>query len=146
MEKIEDFLSPDEEEKIVQAIIEAEKETSGEIRVHVEKESSVETLKRAKEVFYYLKMDQTKEKNGVLFYVSVQDQKFAVIGDEGIDKVVPDDFWESVKEIVTTEFKKGNYSKGLESGILETGKKLQAYFPYSAKDDKNELSDEISKG
>ncbi len=145
MEKIEDFLSLEDEEKIVQAILEAEKETSGEIRVHVEKESSVETLERAKEVFYYLKMDQTKEKNGVLFYVSVQDQKFAVIGDEGIDKVVPDDFWESVKEVVTSEFKKGNYSKGLELGILEAGKKLQAYFPYY-EDDKNELSDEISKG
>lgn len=145
MDKIEDFLSPEDEERIVQAILEAEKETSGEIRVHIEKESSIETLDRAMEVFYFLKMDQTKEKNGVLFYVSVQDQKFAVIGDEGIDKVVPDDFWESVKEIVTAEFKKGNYSKGLELGVLEAGKKLQAFFPYS-EDDINELPDEISKG
>jgi uncharacterized membrane protein len=145
MEKIEDFLSPEDEEKIVQAILEAEKETSGEIRVHVEKDSSMEPLERATEVFYYLKMDQTKEKNGVLFYVSVLDQRFAVIGDEGIDKVVPDDFWESVKEIVTSEFKKGNYSKGLELGVLEAGKKLQAYFPYYDKET-NELSDDISRG
>lgn len=145
MEKIEDFLSKEEEERIVQAILEAEKETSGEIRVHIEKESSIEPLERAKEVFYYLKMDQTREKNGVLFYVSVQDQKFAVIGDEGIDKVVPDDFWESVKEIVTEEFKKGNYSRGLELGILEAGNKLQAYFPFYEKD-KNELPDDISRG
>ncbi len=145
MEKIEDFLSQQEEERIVQAILDAEKETSGEIRVHIEKESSLETLERAKEVFYFLKMDETKQKNGVLFYVSVQDQKFAVIGDKGIDQVVPDNFWESIKDLVTKEFKKGNYAQGLELGILEAGNKLKAFFPYQD-DDINELSNEISKG
>jgi len=145
MSQVEDFLTKEEEEKIVDAIRKAEKATSGEIRVHCEKKLDKDCLERAKEVFCFLKMEETKDKNGVLFYVAIDDQKFAVIGDKGIDKVVPDDFWESVKDKVMTEFSNGNQANGLIYGILEAGKKLQEYFPYQ-KDDLNELSDEISKG
>lgn len=145
MSQVEDFLTKKEEEQIVMAIQEAELATSGEIRVHCEKNVEKDCLERAKEVFYILKMENTKDKNGVLFYVAVADHKFAIIGDEGIDKVVPDNFWESVKNNVISEIAKGNQAKGLIDGILEAGKKLQEYFPYQ-KDDLNELSNEISKG
>jgi len=141
--QVEDFLTKKEEEKIIAAIQEAETATSGEIRVHFEKNLNKDCLERAQELFFYLKMENTKDKNGVLFYVAVDDHQFAIIGDEGIDKVVPDDFWESVKNIVVKEFAKGNNANGLVMGILEAGKKLQQYFPYQ-KDDINEISDEIS--
>jgi len=142
---VEDFLTEAEEQRIVEAIRDAEIATSGEVRVHIERKSPVDIIERAKEVFYFLKMENTKDKNGILFYVAVDDKKFAIIGDEGIDKVVPENFWKSVTHTVTSEFAKGERVNGLVLGILEAGQKLQHYFPYQ-KDDKNELSNEISKG
>jgi len=142
--EVEAFLTAAQEQLIVNAIREAEKNTSGEIRVDLEKSLQKEPMVRAQEVFYKLEMDKTKHRNGVLFYVAVDDHRFAILGDEGIDKVVPDDFWESIKDEVINEFSKGNFTEGLIKGILHTGEKLKQYFPY-ADDDKNELSDEISK-
>jgi uncharacterized membrane protein len=145
MSKVEDFLTATQEQEIIEAIRLAEKNTSGEIRVHLEKCATKDTLERAKEVFYFLKMDETKQKNGVLFYVAVDDKKFSILGDKGIDNGVPDDFWNSIKNKVLHQFTKGNYAEGLKQGIVETGQKLKEFFPYSS-DDKNELPDEISLG
>ncbi|MEN8125329.1 MAG: TPM domain-containing protein [Bacteroidota bacterium] len=145
MSHVEDFLTSEEENEIVVAIKEAEKNTSGEIRVHIESCTHIKCFERAKEIFYFLNMHNTKDKNGVLFYVAVDDREFAIIGDEGIDKVVPDGFWDSVKNRVTGEFAKDNHGDGLVLGIIEAGQKLQQYFPYQ-RDDINELPDEISKG
>ncbi len=145
MTKAEEFLTKEDEQKIVKAIQEAEIATSGEIRVHLESDLKEDCLEHAKEVFHLLNMDETKDKNGVLFYVAVKAKQFAIVGDSGIDKVVPNDFWESVKNTVTSEFTKGNKANGLILGILEAGEKLKQFFPYE-KEDKNELSDEISKG
>ncbi len=144
MSKVEDFLTKEEEERIVEAIKDAEVATSGEIRVHLENKLTDDCLKHAKEIFHLLHMDETEEKNGVLFYIAVNNKQFAIIGDSGIDKVVPDDFWESIKNTVTSEFSKGNKAEGLVLGIVEAGQKLQQFFPFQ-KSDKNELSDEISK-
>jgi uncharacterized membrane protein len=144
MAKTAVFLSKEEEQEIVQAIVEAEKNTSGEVRVHIEKQSKLSPLERAQEVFFELKMETTKDRNGVLFYVSVADKKFAIIGDKGINDVVAVDFWDTTKEIVIDHFKKGNFKTGLVEGILSAGNQLKAYFPYQS-DDENELSNEISK-
>ena len=145
MSKIEDFLSKADEQEIVQAIIEAEKNTSGEIRVHLEEHTEKSPLDRAQEVFFQLHMNETKDRNGVLFYVGISDKKFAIIGDEGIDKVVESDFWDCTKDIVIANFKGGNYKKGLVEGILRAGERLKQYFPYQS-NDTNELSNEISRG
>ena len=145
MAKTEAFLSKEDEQEIVQAIVSAEKNTSGEIRVHLEEHTEKLPLDRAQEVFFELHMHETQERNGVLFYVGVADKKFAIIGDEGIDKVVESDFWDCTKDIVIANFKGGNYKKGLVEGILRAGERLKKYFPYQS-DDQNELSNEISKG
>ena len=144
MAKTEAFLSKEEEQEIVLAIVEAEKNTSGEVRVHIEKHSNKTPLERAQEVFFELKMEATKDRNGVLFYVCVDDKKFAIIGDEGIDKVVESDFWDCTKDIVISNFKEANFKNGLVEGILRAGERLKKYFPYQS-DDQNELSNEISK-
>ncbi len=144
MAKIPVFLSKEEEQEIVKAIVEAEKNTSGEVRVHIEKQSKLTPLERAQEVFFELKMEATKDRNGVLFYVNFTDKKFAIIGDKGINDLVADDFWDATKEIVIAHFKKGNFKTGLVEGILSAGNQLKAYFPYQS-DDENELSNEISK-
>ena len=144
MSKVEDFLTQEQEQKIVKAIRTAELHTSGEIRVHLESTTSKDTLERATEVFYYLKMDETKQKNGVLFYLAVNDKKFAIIGDKHIDNKVPNNFWEEITKTVIKEFKTAHYASGLVKGILKVGHELKQYFPYDSKTDKNELSDEIS--
>ena len=145
MSQVEDFLTAVEEQTLIDAIREAEKNTSGEIRVHLERSSDKDALERAKEVFYFLKMDETKAQNAVLFYVAVDDHKFSILGDVGIDTVVPADFWSSVKDRVIDHFSGGRYALGLEEGIRATGEKLKQYFPLDSTDT-NELSDEISLG
>lgn len=145
MATTEYHMTAEEEELVVAAIRNAEKNTSGEIRVHIDPSSDSEALERAKEVFLQLKMHETAAQNGVLFYLSVKEHQFAILGDVGIDKVVPDDFWDCTKDVVLAEFKKGDFAKGLQLGIEAAGEKLKAYFPYQS-DDINELADEISKG
>jgi len=145
MPNTEYHLSAQEELELVEAIKSAELNTSGEIRVHIDPSSDKDGLERAKEVFFELKMNETEAQNGVLFYLAVKEHKFAILGDAGIDKVVPDDFWNSTKELVIGEFKKGDFATGLQLGIAEAGKRLKEFFPYQ-KDDINELPDEISKG
>ena len=142
--EVAQFLTKQQEEEVITAIRQAEKNTSGEIRVHFEKSLDQDPIVRAQEVFYHLEMDKTRFKNGILFYVAVDDHQFAILGDQGIDKVVPDDFWISIRDEVINEFKHGDHAKGLVLGILHTGEKLKEYFPYS-EDDINELPDEISK-
>ena len=144
MSKTEDFLSKAEEQEIVQAIVEAEKNTSGEIRVHIEEHSEKSPLDRAQEVFFELKMNETQDRNGVLFYICVSDKKFAIIGDKGINDVVESDFWDCTKDTVIANFKERNFKKGLVEGILRAGERLKKYFPYQS-DDTNELSNEISR-
>lgn len=145
MSKVEEFLTPDEEKQVVEAIRTAEKNTSGEIRVHIEKTSKLDVYERALEVFHMLKMDNTKLQNGVLIYVAVEDRNFVIFGDEGINNVIDDDFWESTKNIMQGHFKRGHFKQGLVDGILKAGKQLETYFPWQT-DDTNELPDDISKG
>ena len=144
MSKIEDFLSTEEEQEIVEAIRIAEQNTSGEIRVHIEKTLKTDVFTRSMEVFHYLKMDNTKDQNGVLIYVAVKDRTFAIFGDTGINNVVGNDFWDSTKNIMQSHFKAGHFKQGLVEGILKAGEQLAKHFPW--KDgDVNELSNEISK-
>lgn len=133
-------------EKIVSAIQQAEQDTSGEIRVHVENHcSKKEVLDRATEVFAQLKMHKTELRNGVLFYLAVKDRKFAILGDAGINAVVPADFWDAVKVEVLHNFKQDKFVEGLVNGIIMAGLQLKKHFPYQI-DDINELSDDISFG
>jgi uncharacterized membrane protein len=145
MSKVEEFLSKEEEQEIVEAIRVAEKNTSGEIRVHLEKTTELDPFDRALEVFNELKMDETQLKNGVLIYLAVEDKTFVICGDYGINDVVANDFWDSTKEVMVAHFKNGNYKQGLVDGILIAGEQLKKHFPWS-EDDTNELSNEISKG
>ncbi len=143
--KSEAFLSKREEEEVVEAIRQAERKTSGEIRVHLEPSTGdLDIFDRAMEVFHALKMDNTKESNGVLIYVAVEDRNFVIYGDKGINDVVPDDFWESTKELIVGHFKKGKFKDGLVDGVLKAGEQLQKHFPWD-EDNTNELSDQISK-
>jgi len=139
------FFSKEEKEQIKSAVKEAELNTSGEIRVHIDNRCREDVLDRAAWWFARLEMHKTERRNGVLFYLAVKDQKFAILGDAGINSVTPDDFWDIIKEKMQSRFSEGLYAKGLEEGILMAGEQLRKHFPYQD-DDVNELSDEISFG
>lgn len=141
-----DTITPADEQKIVAAIQEAEQKTSGEIRVHIESNCEGDVLDRATEVFAELHMHQTELRNGVLFYVALEDHEFAVLGDAGINATVPDHFWEDITAEVVKQFKQKKYAEGLASGIRMAGQQLQSHFPYDRHGDTNELSDDVSFG
>jgi uncharacterized membrane protein len=138
-------LNPQEEEKIVAAIGKAEQMTSGEIRVHIESSCKGDPLDRGADVFFELKMHETRDRNGVLIYVALKDRKLAILGDSGINKVVPDGFWDQTSELMVNHFKREEYARGIEQAVLMAGEHLQKFFPLKD-DDTNELSNEISKG
>ena len=145
MSKVEDFLTKAEEQEVVQAIGKAEKNTSGEIRVHIEKETSMVAIDRAMEVFRSLNMENTQERNGVIIYVAVKSHQFAIYGDKGIDEKVGADFWNCTKDAMQNHFQNGNFKQGLIDGILNAGEQLQKHFPYQ-ENDLDELTNEISRG
>lgn len=146
MSQVEDFLTDQEEQFIVDAIIQAERNSSGEIRVHIEEHTIKQPFERAQEVFQFLQMDQTKNRNGVLFYVGVSDHSFVILGDKGINEKVETGFWDQTKDVVVEHFKKGQYKDGLVKGVLKAGLKLQQLFPYDEDSDADELPNEISRG
>lgn len=139
------FFTDEEKKRIAEAIRIAELDTSGEIRLHVEGDCKADVLDCAAYWFEKLKMHKTDLRNGVLFYLAVNDHKFAIIGDAGINSKVPDDFWEKIKEHMRSKFKEGLFADALVDGILMAGDQLKAHFPYLA-NDTNELSDDISFG
>ena len=137
------ILNREEDHRIVKAIKQAEMNTSGEIKVHIENHCKGNVEERSLFVFNRLKLNKTKLRNGVLIYLAVKDHKFAILGDEGINKVVEDGFWNGVKDLMQSRFKENRFADGLEEGIMRCGEKLKNFFPYQS-DDTNEIPDNIS--
>ncbi|MDD2982836.1 MAG: TPM domain-containing protein [Crocinitomicaceae bacterium] len=141
--RAKDFFTETEKTAIEQAIAAAELNTSGEIRLRVETKCKIDPKVKAIEIFQKLNMHRTDLRNAVLFYLAIEDQKFSIIGDKGINEAVPGDFWDSIRDEMVMHFKQKQFTLGLCAGIQRAGEKLKFHFPYQ-EDDKNELSDEIS--
>jgi uncharacterized membrane protein len=137
------IFSEKEQELISNAVESAERYTSGEIRICVEKTCSEPVLDRAANYFKKLGMDKTAQRNGVLIYIATEDHQFAIIGDAGINKLVPHDFWNSTKDTMLAYFKEGDLTAGIIAGVKIAGEQLKTYFPY-LDSDVNELPNEVS--
>ena len=137
------ILNREQDYRVVEAIRQAELNTSGEIKVHIENRCKGNVEERSLVVFKKLKLNETQLRNGVLIYLAVKDHKFAILGDEGINNMVEEGFWNDVKDLMQSHFKEGRFAEGLEQGIQRCGEKLKTYFPYQT-DDINEIPDEIS--
>ena len=137
------YFTPEQKTAMVTAIQQAEKDTSGEIRIHFENHAKIEVLDRASQVFAELKMHKTALRNGVLIYIALEDHQLAILGDAGINAKVPTDFWDKIKNHMVEKFKNGELCEGVCEAVLATGRQLKAFFPYQA-DDVNELEDDIS--
>lgn len=140
-----EFLTESQEELIVQAIEQAELQTSGEIRIHLESSCTGDHFQRVQEVFVELGMHETAQRNGVLIYVAYDDHALYVIGDEGINTQVESDFWQCTVDAMLDEFRKGDFCAGLLAGVNRAGERLATLFPRTA-DQRNELSNTLSKG
>lgn len=143
--KADDIFDEEKRAQIEDAIALAEKDTSGEIRVHIEDHCNEEILDHAAFIFKTLEMEKTAARNGVLIYLAVLDKKFAIIGDSGINAKVPDGFWDSTRDIMTTRFRNNELVEGIVEGVRHAGQQLKQHFPYQ-QDDINELSNEVSFG
>lgn len=143
--KPELFLTAEQQETVVAAVRLAEKDTSGEIRIHIDGECEGDPLKRAEEIFGKLGMHKTQLRNGVLIYLACNSKVFAIIGDKGINDLVPESFWKDVTDMMVSEFRKGRFAEGLAEAARMAGEKLKSFFPYQP-DDVNEQPDDISFG
>ncbi|NQW43493.1 MAG: TPM domain-containing protein [Bacteroidetes bacterium] len=139
------FFNKEEEQKIVHAIRAAEKNTSGELRVHLSPKVKTTILDDGLHYFKKLKMHKTAQRNGVLIFIAYQTKEFCIIGDEGIHAKVPENFWDSVKNAMTEKFIEGNIVEGIAQGLQLSGEQLKAFFPLLS-NDKNELNDTIFYG
>jgi uncharacterized membrane protein len=140
-----DFFSSFEQQQIISAIRNAELDTSGEIRVHIENICRGDVLDRAAFVFKQLGMGKTELRNGVLIYLAIKHRKFAIIGDKGINLAVPSGFWDTIQQDMLDSFRRNEFSTGLCKAIEAVGEHLKKYFPYK-NHDVNELADDISFG
>jgi len=143
MTRARTFLTKEERQSIESAIAEAELRTSGEIRIHIETFCPTEPKERALRTFRILGMRKTACRNAVLIYVACNSRKVAVLGDKGINNVVPHGFWKDVVSLLTSSFAEEKYAEGLKKAVLLVGEKLSEFFPYTS-DDVNELSNEIT--
>ena len=143
--KPEKFLTAQQQNTVVEAVRLAEKGTSGEIRIHIDAVCDGNPVQRAEQVFFALGMDRTALRNGVLIYLACESKVFAVIGDKGINDLVPENFWDDVIAAMTGEFRAGRFAEGLSVAAVMSGEKLREFFPYQ-EDDVNEQPDEISFG
>lgn len=132
-------------QQIRDAIAEAEQQTSGEIRVHIDKKCFGNPLKKAIRVFNSLNMHRTTQRNAVLIYIATHHQKLAIIGDEGINSHVPDHFWDDERELMISHFKQAKYVQGLCEGIAMVGEQMKLAFPFE-EGDVNELDNDITLG
>jgi uncharacterized membrane protein len=146
-QKKKEFFTEEEKQQLVRAVQEAEKDTSGEVRVFIESRCRfVDAVDRAQEIFFKLRMNETELRNATLVYVAVKDKQAAVFGDEGIHQKVGEKYWQDVVSNMLLQFRQQNLAEGICQGIHGLGKALQLYFPYNRDTDKNELPDEIVFG
>ncbi len=139
------FFTSEQQKSIQQSIAKAELNTSGEIRVHIDDKCKGDVLDAAANMFHKMKIDKTELRNGVLFYLAVSDHKFAILGDKGINEKVPTDFWDHIKDVMLSHFKKQEFTEGLSKGIEMAGEKLKTNFPLQS-NDTNELTNDVSFG
>jgi len=140
-----DLFTQEQQNLIVAAVKEAELNTSGEIKVHIERKCKEDVLDHAAFMFDKLEMQKTELRNGVLIYLAVEDKKLAILGDAGINLKVPKNFWDATRDLMIKHFKEGAFTEGLANGIKLAGEQLKQHYPYQS-DDVNELSDDISFG
>jgi uncharacterized membrane protein len=145
--KKKNFFTAEEQQLIIEAIQNAERMTSGEVRVFVESKCSyMDAIDRAAELFFQLEMQKTDDRNAVLLYVAMKDRQLAVFGDEGIHNKVGNEYWSTEVKKMMSNFNRKNYAAGIAEVVKDIGTALTKNFPFNNDTDKNELPDDIVFG
>ena len=145
--KKKNFFTAEEQQLIIEAIQNAERMTSGEVRVFVESKCSyMDAIDRAAELFFQLEMQKTDDRNAVLLYVAMKDRQLAVFGDEGIHEKVGNEYWNNAVQKMISNFNRENYAAGISEVVKDIGTALTKNFPFNNDTDKNELPDDIVFG
>ena len=145
--KKKNFFTAEEQQLIIEAIQNAERMTSGEVRVFVESKCSyMDAIDRAAELFFQLEMQKTDDRNAVLLYVAMKDRQLAVFGDEGIHEKVGNEYWNNAVQKMISNFNRENYAAGIAEVVKDIGTALTKNFPFNNDTDKNELPDDIVFG
>lgn len=137
-------LDQDSREAIVDAISRAEDLTSGEIRVHIQSKCRGDVMRKALRIFRRLRMERTRERNGVLVFIALDSRRFAILGDRGIHECVGDGFWGKTRDIMGSYFAKGLIKEGVVAGVMSVGEQLKKFFPAKSQD-VNELPDKVTE-
>ena len=132
--------------RILDAIERAEHRTSGEIVVSVSPVFWGNVENAARRAFKRLGVHNTRQRNGVLFFLIPSRHRFVVLGDEGIHKKAGQELWNKVVARMSEHFRAGDFTTGLVQGIAEVGEQLAAHFPYDSATDVNELPNDIDFG
>ena len=141
------FFTSEEQERIVDAVRQAEQYTSGEIRVFVENRCKyMDAIDRAIELFVQLRMHETEQRNAVIVYIALKDHQLAVFGDEGIHQKVGNEYWNEEVRRMVHRFNKDDYAEGIRQCVIDIGEALHSHFPFNRDTDKNELPDDIVFG
>jgi uncharacterized membrane protein len=138
-----DFIAALDQPRIVEAIAAAERNTSGEIRVHIQPKAHGDIRHVAEKTFERLGMTKTELRNGVLLFIACEEQRFEILGDRGINEKVPSGFWDAIAARLTEHFRRGEFTDGIVEAVHSAGEELFHYFP-RASDDVNELTNEIN--
>jgi uncharacterized membrane protein len=145
--KKKELFNEEDKQLIIEAVRNAEKRTSGEIRVFVESRCRyVDAMDRAADIFFGLKMENTANRNAVLIYVAIKDRQLAVLGDEGIHQKLGQEYWEAEVKKLINNFNKDDFAEGIRQCVTAIGEALYYHFPYDKQTDKNELPDDIVFG
>jgi uncharacterized membrane protein len=131
-------------DRIVAAIVEAEKKSSGEVRVHVTRRKPDDIERRALERFHRLGMAATKARNGVLLYIAPRARRFRIVGDVAIHEKCGESFWTEVAQAIEADFRRGAFTDGVVRGVERIGEVLAEHFPREA-GDANELPDRVTE-
>ncbi|HVU08096.1 MAG TPA: TPM domain-containing protein [Verrucomicrobiae bacterium] len=142
--KTNHFLKQLHDDDIVAAIRDAEKKTSGEIRVFISHRKIKNTVEAATEQFHRLGMTKTKHRNAVLIYVAPAAQQFAVIGDEGVHRQCGDAFWQLLTQEMSSHFKKSEFTPGILHAVRKAGELLAVHFPPEPENN-DELPDGVAR-
>lgn len=132
--------------RIEESIRQAERRTSGEIRVSVSRFFWGDVRRVADRVFIRLGMAATRNRNGVLFFIVPARRRFVVLGDDGIHAKVGQEFWERVAAAISEHVRAGDFTLGLVRGIETVGEQLALHFPFDPVADADELSNQIDFG
>lgn len=105
-----------------------------------------EVHQRALQAFYEHGVGNTKDRDGVLIFISMLEHRALILADIGISAKVGSDQWDVILKDGLINLKKNNLNEALLGMIRETGDKLTQHFPRNPKENADNQASELDDG